>query len=250
MVGVTEVITVRRATLEDVEGIATVIQDVWEQPIDVEVCHSQIKNETCAVWVATEGDGTSGEVAGFVSAFLTIGQDGARRWEVDLLAVRRASRGQRLGQKLVEATWADARKHQVKMARAAVRVDNLASQRSFERAGYTTDLRVHKLLLWLPQPAEGQIVYPHQVTLLPVNTLTYRGLWIEGLTVAGVSEDEQRRAVTTARTLIAQQGRLNTGALIPAEDEGRLADDVRAMATGQGEYHWWQKTPEEVIDEA
>jgi ribosomal protein S18 acetylase RimI-like enzyme len=229
---------IRRAALEDVQGIATVIQDVWEQVIDVEVCHSQIKDKTCVIWVAIEED----KVAGFVSAFLTVGQNEVRRWEVDLLAVRQASRGQRLGQKLVEATWVDARKHQVKMARAAVRVDNIASQRTFERAGYTTDWRVHKLFLWSPQLAEDQIVYPPPVMLLPVNTLTYRGLWIEGLAVAGVSEDEQRQAVTTARALIAQQGRMNTGALILVENEDRLADDVRAMATVPGEYHWWQKT--------
>ena len=91
-----KVVKIRRATPQDVKGIATVVQDVWEQAIDLEVCHSQIKDDTCAVWVATEGEGTSGEVAGFVSAFLTIGQDEVRRWEVDLLAVRRASRGQRL----------------------------------------------------------------------------------------------------------------------------------------------------------
>jgi ribosomal protein S18 acetylase RimI-like enzyme len=239
-------IKIRRATPEDVEGVAAIVQDVWQQEVDFDVGHSQIKDRTCAIWVAIEED----KVAGFVSAFLTVGQNEVRRWEVDLLAVRQASRGQRLGQKLVEATWVDARKHQVKMARAAVRVDNMASQRTFERMGYTTDRRVYKLFLWSPQLAEDQIVYPPQVMLLPVNTLTYRGLWIEGLAVAGVSEDEQRQAVTTARALIAQQGRLNTGALILVENENHLADDVRAMATVPGEYHWWQKTLEEVIDEA
>jgi hypothetical protein len=112
------------------------------------------------------------------------------------------------------------------------------------------DRRVHKLFLWLPQLVEDHIAPPHQVRLLPVNTLIYRGLWIEGLTVAGVSEDEQRRAVAVARALIAQQDRLNTGTLISVENENRLANDVRAMATVHGEYHWWQKTLEEVIDEA
>jgi ribosomal protein S18 acetylase RimI-like enzyme len=241
-------IKIRRVTPGDLEGIAAVVQEVWQQPLDFEMCHSQIQNNACALWVGVAIE--DNEVAGFVSAFLTVGQDEVRRWEVDLLAVRQASRGQRLGQKLVEATWVDARKRQVKIARAAVRVDNVASQRTFERAGYTTDRRVHKLFLWSPQFAEGQIAYPHQVTLLPVNTLTYRGLWIEGLAVAGVPEDEQRRAVTAARALIAQQGRLNTGALVPVENENRLADNVRATATVQGEYHWWQKTLEEVIDEA
>jgi N-acetylglutamate synthase-like GNAT family acetyltransferase len=233
----TLVINIRRATPADVKGIAAVVQEVWKQSIDYEVCHSQIKDDACAIWVAIEGN----EVAGFVSAFLTVRQDEACRWEVDLLAVRPISQGHRLGQKLVEATWADAWKHRVKVARAAVRVDNIASQRTFARAGYTTDRQVYKLFLWSPEPADGQLVCPQSVTLLPINTITYRGLWIEGLTSDGVSEDEQRRAIMAARALIAREGRLNTGALIPVETENLLADDMRATATVPGEYHWWRK---------
>jgi ribosomal protein S18 acetylase RimI-like enzyme len=233
---------IRRATPEDVAGIARVVQEVWEQAIEVDVCHSQIEDDTCAIWVAVENNEASGEVAGFVSAFLTVGKNGVRRWEVDLLAVRSASRGHQLGQKLVEATWADARAHLVNMARAAIRVDNIASQRTFERAGYTTDGQVNKLFLWSPESVDGKVVSPLNVTLLPVDTVTYRGLWIEGLTAEGVSEDEQRQTVAAARALIAQQDRANTGAMIPVVDEVRLINDLRAMAVMHGEYHLWQKS--------
>ncbi|MBN1218536.1 MAG: GNAT family N-acetyltransferase [Anaerolineae bacterium] len=228
---------IRRAIPEDAGGLATVVQEVWGQAIDLRTCHSQIKSDTGAIWVAVEGK----EIAGFVSAFLTVSRDGVRRWEVDLLAVRPVYRGQQLGQKLVKATWIDVCHHYVDFARAAVRVDNIASQRSFERAGYTTDGRVYNLLVWLPEPAETPVVYPQRVTFLPVNTLTYRGLWLEGLTSNGLVEDELRQAVAAARTLIARQGRDNTGALIPVTDETRLADDLRATANSLGEYHWWRK---------
>jgi ribosomal protein S18 acetylase RimI-like enzyme len=243
-------VEIRKATAEDVEGIAVVVQEVWKQTIEVDICHSQIEDDACAIWVAAENKETAGEVAGFVSAFLTVGKNGVRRWEVDLLAVGAASRGQQLGQKLVEATWRDAQRHCVNIARAAIRADNIASQRTFERAGYTTDGQAHKLLLWSPEYADGKIVYPPNVTLLPVDTVTYRGLWIEGLTANGVSEDEQRQTVAAARTLIAQKGRANTGAMIPAKDEVILADNLRGTAIMHGEYQWWLKPLEGFANEA
>lgn len=231
---------IHQAAPEDIAGIATVVREVWQREIDLDLCRSQIEDNSSAIWVASE----ELTIAGFVSSFLTVEGEGMCRWEVDLLAVRQTGRGQRLGQKLVEATWTDVWKHQARLARAAVRVDNIASQRTFRRAGYTTDGRVHKLLVWSPEPVEGQIVCPKGVTFLPVDTLTYRGLWLEGLTSAGVCDNTQQWAVKAARALIAQQGRVNTGALIPIEDEHCLADDLRAIATIQGEYHWWRKLME------
>ncbi|MEE8391690.1 MAG: hypothetical protein V3S14_12970, partial [Anaerolineae bacterium] len=62
----------RRATLADVNGIVAVVYDVWGQDILADVCKAQIQNDTCALWVAADGD----NVAGFVSAFLTVGNGG------------------------------------------------------------------------------------------------------------------------------------------------------------------------------
>ncbi|MBN1813184.1 MAG: GNAT family N-acetyltransferase, partial [Anaerolineae bacterium] len=92
-------IVLRKATPADVPGIASVVNDAWRQDILPDVCESQTHCQTCALWVAADGD----DVAGFVSTFLTMDKDGKCRWEVDLLAVRHASQGQRLGQRLVEA---------------------------------------------------------------------------------------------------------------------------------------------------
>jgi len=228
---------IRRAVSEDVAGIAMIVQDVWQQEIDLEVCRGQLEDSSGAIWVAAE----AGAIVGFVSAFLTVDQAGLRRWEVDLLAVRQTSRGYGLGQKLVAATWGDAQRHQARLARAAVRVANFASQGTFKPSGYVTDGRVHKLLIWSPEACTDQISWPQQVTCLPVDTLTYCGLWLEGLTSPGVSHDSQRRALKAARALSAQQGRLNIGALIPGEEEFRLSDDLRTIAADHGEYHWWQK---------
>lgn len=225
-----------RATLDDVDGIAAVVHDVWEQDILVDVCEAQIQDETCALWVATDG----GDVAGFVSAFLTVGRGGVRRWEVDLLAVRRASQGRRLGRKLVAAACQDGARRDVSVARAAIRVDNVASQRAFEHAGFVTDRRVHRLLLWFPVFRDGPDDVG-QVMLLPVDTLTYRGLWIEGLTAEGLGQREQQSVLRAARSWVAREGRLNAGAAIPTDEEHLLAADLRDQASVHGEYYWFVK---------
>jgi L-amino acid N-acyltransferase YncA len=233
------VITLRKATPPDVSGIAAVVYDVWAQNILADVCQAQIKDDACALWVAADGD----DVAGFVSAFLMVGDGGVRRWEVDLLAVRRASQGQRLGRKLVLAVCQDAVRHDVSVARAAIRVDNVASQKTFEYAGFVTDRRTHELLLWTPEPGSALAFRPNGVTLLPVDTLTYRGLWIEGLTCAGLTAEEQRGVVKVARSVVTREDRLNAGAVIPKDAVHLLPTDLRNQASVHGEYYWFIKKP-------
>jgi ribosomal-protein-alanine N-acetyltransferase len=232
------VIELRKATPADVPGIAAVVHDIWEQDILPDVCEAQTHCQACALYVAAEGD----NVTGFVSAFLTVDKDGHRRWEVDLLAVRRASQGQRLGQRLVEAACADARAHGIPTARAAIRVDNVASRKTFENAGFKTDGEIHRLLIWTPTQDNGPALYGGSVTLVPVDTLTYRGLWLEGLTAWNVDAEEQRSAVQMARLITAWEGRHNTGAMIPAIGSHRLAPDLREAAEMHGEYCWFVRS--------
>ncbi len=49
-------INLRRATSTDTKGIAAVVYDVWEQDILTDVCAAQIKDDTCALWVAADND--------------------------------------------------------------------------------------------------------------------------------------------------------------------------------------------------
>ena len=230
--------TLCKATPAHIPGIAAVVHDVWEQDILPDVCQEQIDCNACALWVALEKD----EVAGFVSTFLTIGERSSRRWEVDLLAVRRASQGQRLGQQLVEAACRVAQEKKATIARAAVRVDNIASQRTFENAGFATKREVYKLLTWTPDGDIGTSIYGGSVRFVAVNTVTYRGLWLEGLTAYNVDAEEQRNAVRMARSIIAWEGRHNTGAMIPAIGSHRLDPDLQDTAEMHGEYHWFCKT--------
>ena len=250
----------RRATCDDVNGIAAVVYDVWQQDILTDVCEAQVHSETCALWVAED----EGDVAGFVSAFLTVGGSGVRRWEVDLLAVRRASQGRRLGRELVTVVCQDAARRGVSVARAAIHVDNIASQRAFGHAGFATDSRVHKLFLWPPKLGDGPDDVPSEwlipktndvpsewlipktndvgnATLVPVDTVTYRGVWIEGLTSEGSGQREQQSVLRAARSLAASEGRATTGAVVPADEEHNLPADLREQARMHGEYYWFLK---------
>lgn len=228
--------TLREAVPTDIPGIAAVVGRVWEQDILPNVCEMQMESDTASLWVAAEGD----DVVGFISAFLTVGQHTKRRWEVDLLAVRPESRGQRLGQRLVESICHDPRARQAHVARAAIRIDNVASQKTFKNAGFATDWEVHKLFLWI-SALEGPNIYAGDVVFVPVDTVTYRGLWLEGLTSGKASEREQRSALRIARAIIAWEERLNTGAMVPASEEHLLPFDLRGEATVHGKFYWFIK---------
>ncbi len=221
----------RAATPTDEVGVARVVHEVWGQRILPAVYQVQVTGRDSALWVAVE----RGQVLGFVSAFPTVDRQGERRWEVDLLAVMPAHQGQGLGRQLVARICQAPQAQTAALARAAIRVENIASQRAFENVGFVTDRREHDLLLWTPQPGpDAESTAP--IALLPVDTLTYRGLWIEGLTDEGVSPEQQRRAVRVARARAAREGRLNVGAVLPALP---LDAELRSQANRHGAYYWY-----------
>jgi N-acetylglutamate synthase-like GNAT family acetyltransferase len=233
-------IELAEATSRDIDGIGAVVHDVWQQEILPEVCQTQIEEDTGSLWVAKEGD----DVVAFISAFLTVDRAGERRWEVDLVAVRSTHQGKGLGQRLIRRLCQVGSGQDAAVVRALIRVENRPSQRAFQKAGFTTDRQVHHLLLWPPKPTDLPAPHPAEislvpVSLLPVDTLTYRGLWIEGL--AEVTAPEQRSIVGAARSIVAKEKRLKTGAVIPAEREHRLATDLRTQARMQGKYYWFVK---------
>lgn len=228
-------IGIRRATPTDVADIGSVIRDVWGQEILPEVCLVQIADAPGALWVAEE----RGHVAGFASAFATLSAANQRRWEIDLVAVRPSYEGRGAGHRLIKRASRDGAQRGVAVVRALVRVSNLPSQRAFRKAGFTTDHRRYHLLLWSPKSAQIRTPSLDGVSLVPVDSLTYRGLWIEGLEHAAARE--QHAVVAAARATIARDGRLNAGALVEAEREYLLAADLRAQAEMRGEYYWFVK---------
>jgi len=228
-------IPIVKASPDDIEGIERVVRQVWDMEILPGACRRLIAGERSAIWVAKSGDA----VLGFASGFQTLNLSSQRRGEIDLLAVNPSQQGAGLGPRLISALGEEEAGWGVDTLRALIRVANGPSQKAFSRAGFTTDGRVHQLLLWSPRSSLEQPGCPEGISFIPVDTITYRGLWIEGL--SALDHHGQRAAVAGARALIYRENRLNTGALIPAEHSGALARDLVEEATMQGDYHWFRR---------
>jgi ribosomal protein S18 acetylase RimI-like enzyme len=154
------------------------------------------------------------EIVGFCSCFVTATGAGARL-ELDLLGVAAGHRGRGLATQLVAHSVAAARERGLRRARTIVAAGNVASQRAFQRAGLRSSASATPLLVCRvgsvdapPKPAPWVLevredaagreeyrlfreskagAYGH--TPLPlatavglrVETLSYRGLWLEEL---------------------------------------------------------------------
>lgn len=226
---------IRRATPDDVPGIAAVVEDAFQSTIRQPYCCNLLAQGKYRVWVYEKGGG----IAGFVSTFITTTSGGVSRWEVELLAVRSGSRGGQLGTKLILAADAESQNYQIKFARGLIRVDNIASQKAFQRAGYATSGQVFNMYLWQPETSDTVMPSRGMVVPIAVETLIYRGIWLEGLDLPFVAEADKRAAVAGARAMAARERRDNTSALV-AEDYP-LPDDLIADAEFHGQYQWWRK---------
>ncbi len=227
-------ISIRRSVAADRDGVERIVNAVWDQDIRDDAFRTHLRAETHSLWVAE----AQGEIVGFVSAFMTRARDGQTRWEIDLIAVEPAYQGQGIGGKLIAKTYRDGQMRAADLARALIRVDNLPSRRAFSRLVFSSDGEIYQLLIWTPQPG-AERPCPDQIDLLPVDALTYRGLWIEGLD--SLSRQDQRHALEVARAVAAAESCDNTGAVFPARQVEHLPPQLRAEADLQGKYVWFNK---------
>jgi GNAT superfamily N-acetyltransferase len=172
----------------------------------------------------------NGRVAGFVDGFLTLSADGVRRWEVDLLAVHPVYRNQGLASQLVMENSRAGFDMGADMARALIRLDNAGSQHTFIRCGYTCDQNEYALYVSLDTGCEtGRL--PSDAYLIPVGTINYRGLWVEG----HVSVDGLRYA----QKIWARCDYDLVGAVIPVSQYAAVRSAEDAGFALAGVYQWW-----------
>ncbi len=126
----------RQTTADDAPEIANLIQAVWadHNPNPDWIARVSLESNH-ATLVETQGDA----LIGFVDAFSTVAADGTLRWEVDLLGVHPAWRGRGIARELVTRAVEVGRERGAQMARALVRIDNVASLAVFERCGFVAD---------------------------------------------------------------------------------------------------------------
>ena len=225
---------IRVANPDDAQAIHLILQETWGESLLFDVFMDHISSHEYQVFVAIDGD----EVAGFLSAFLV--PSPIPRWEIDLIIVRSKSQGKGMGTSLIEEALAYGSHLGVQWAKASIRIDNSASQRAFSKAGFTTDAQVRSLLLWNPLACQSTIHVPETVHLIPVDTLTYRGLWIEGFSASQLSAKEQHHVIRAARNSVFHEDRFNTGLFIPDSLKQTITPDLLTAATDFGQYHRWE----------
>lgn len=227
---------IRQASPNDIYGIAPLLEDVFEGvKIDRDYCRDLIAQEKQFVYIATEDE----KVVGTVASFPTYAGGGVKRWEVDLLAVQETYWGKGIAGQLLDATWQDAAQQHVKFARGLVRVDNTNARRAFEKAGYTSSGQVYDMIIWQPHASDAEVPSRGLVHVQPVETLIYRGLWLENLDAQMLSDDERQAVIKGARAQAARENRAHTSALIPRDKP--LTAAVRGDGEIMGQYQWWRK---------
>ncbi len=213
----------RLATVADTADIAHLIHQTWGTPAHEDLIADVLARPEMPVWLAANDAG----LAGFCAGFMTRAADDTPRWEVDLLAVAPEVRGKGLGRNLIAQSMQFGRQRGAALYRALIAIDNAASARCFE----VNDFQIASVAdLWVGPPATTETASPcpDAAHLIPVETLTYRGIWVEGRYDTAAFEAAQQMAMTDARDTV--------GAVIPA---GTAHDAARLQFTHIDSYRWW-----------
>ena len=227
---------VRLACPDDAQAIHLILQETWGDSLLFDVFTDHISSPEHQVFVAVE----AGKVAGFLSAFLV--SNPVPRWEIDLVVVYSTSRGKGIGTSLIQEALTYGSHLGARWTKASIRIDNYASQHAFSKVGFTTDAQVGSVFVWEPLAYESATNVPETVHFIPVDTLTYRGLWIEGFSESQLSEKKQHNVIRTARNSIFYEDRISTGVFIPDSLKQTIAPDLLTDATDYGQYHRWKYT--------
>lgn len=216
-------VEIRTATLADADMIAAVKYAVWpSEKTEVSQIRAALQSDEHVALVAVRYD----EVVAYQDCFITVAVDGTRRWELDQLAVHPDYQRQRIGRALVIEATKLGRDYQATLARALIQVSNIASQRTFARTTYRTNQTVYNLYL-ATNALEHSAILPPDAHLVPVNTLSYSGVWIEGQ--------------FSQETFLAARYHLQgvAGALIPTDNHDALYAAANVGYRSVGNYQWW-----------
>jgi GNAT superfamily N-acetyltransferase len=223
-------ISVRPATPDDAQAIATVIQLSLGDEVQADHIRDVIGEDDHASFVAVADE----QVIGFVDGFVTIAQDGTRRWELDLLGVHPDFRGLGAGQRLIEAFTAAGKSYGATLARALVAISNKPMHAAMTKTGYQLQPLEYQLMVSSANGSQAQL--PQNSHLIRVNTFTYRGIWLEGeITLQTIS----------AANAIREKNKLDViGAVVSTPDKVTLEIIHRAKFNFIGNFHWWHQAIE------
>lgn len=218
----------RAALPTDANAIAALKKAVWpdEDSDPFIITQAILDHHHSGVVVCQNSD-----LIGFVDGFLSISPAGEPRWEVDLLAIHPDYRGARLAEQLVRANHQAGREKGAQFSRALIRINNIASQRTFQRCGFHFDGALQRLFVRAAENNVSQSLPKLPDELIPVKTYNYQGVWLEG--------NINSELVAAAQTVCASRGLHIMGAVI-SEDQPEMIQVVdQAKFHFVAQYQWW-----------
>jgi GNAT superfamily N-acetyltransferase len=171
-------IDIKRALPDDAGAIKLIKDAVWPDDATSEAYIRQIIAQPDHVIHLAE---TNGVPSGLVEGFLTLSSEGMCRWEVDLLAVHPDFRKQGIATWLIQTCVQAGREMGAEQFRALIHVDNMTSQQSFMRNDFYRGDDPSTLCTSAETAADPVALRALDgLHLIPVATLNYRGVWLEG----------------------------------------------------------------------
>jgi GNAT superfamily N-acetyltransferase len=222
-------INIRQATQHDAPEIAAIKQSVWpDEAVDVAQMAKAIQKPTHVTQVGIHAN----TIIGFIDGFSTYSARGIHRWEVDLLAVHPDYRGNRVGERLVRANTKAGFQRGAGVARGLIRIENIASQRTFARCAYHSQGPLGDLFVVSRNPSpEDAILFSQQFHLVSVTTLTYTGCWLEIDLPSHTHHEKSHIRMNTDWSVM--------GVLIPIEEKEIYHTVQKAGFTNTGRFQYW-----------
>ena len=216
----------RKARPSDAVAIAGIAAAAFGQRMAIDQVRRVLqsgRNYTCVAEL-------NRKTVGFADAFVTESQFGEARLELDLLAVDPSAQGSGMGTGLARRCIGLADELKVGLLRTLVATDNLAMRALCYRCGLRQSPDIYRLHV-ATSFACAETPSRHRAHFVPIDTLAYSGLWLEG--------ELSLEAVQSAMYCAEKAGWDSVGAVVAVAD-CQVSDLLCAQGFGVAdEYHWW-----------
>ena len=217
-------ILVRAAMPQDAQTIAKIIQITHNEETSIEQIQRCIESGEHFSYVAVADN-----IIGFVDGFTTVVQDGTKRGELDLISVHPDFTGHGIGKQLIRTFSENVQN--VDIIRALVAVDNAPMHRAIGVIDYQLNPQTQSL--YIASENGENIVSPLESYLIPVETFTYSGIWLEG--------EISKEAIQSAQFQRKKRGYDVVGAVIPTQNAEAIKTVQNAGFEHVKDFQWWIK---------
>ena len=220
-------VRVRRASPADAAAIAAIAEECFGEAFDRDRIRRLLQSGRNYTLLALDAQG----IRAFADNFITVSVTGERRLELDLLAVQAKARGMGIGRRLIAESILLARTLDATLLRSLVKSENQVMRGLCGSCEFAPSQESYGL--YVASPALGSSV-PLDATgshLVPVETLAYKGIWIEGALT--------RDSIGWAQSVASPRQLATVGALAAQSDRAAaklLTDNGFCLL---GVYDWW-----------